>query len=174
MTFSIFSFLKYFQSKQKSFGQNIWHRLYRNVIEILVDRNIHDKSKSIVLKRGEKKKLIHDVERVWQELLYANVPPFYRDAPHNGFKSILKDHTNNFHTHSWVLLFRQIWIVNYYVKCLSDNLSNNENKNNCGSRKIDISKIVHFGILIHVLSWNIYFRLLKKKRELKINNYLME
>ena len=72
--------------------------MYRNVIEILVDRNIHDKSKSIVLKCGEKKKLIHDVERVWQELLYANVPPFYRDAPHNGFKSILKYHTNNFHT----------------------------------------------------------------------------
>ena len=95
---TLFSFLKYFQSKQKLFGQNIWQRLYRNVISILVDRNIHDKSKSIVLKCGEKKKLIHDVERVWQELLYANVPPFYRDALHNGFKSVLKYHTNNFHT----------------------------------------------------------------------------
>jgi hypothetical protein len=56
-------------------------------ISILV--NIFSKSKSIVLKCGEKQKsteLIHDVERVWQELLYANVPPFYRDAPHNGLK----------------------------------------------------------------------------------------
>ena len=31
-------------------------------------------------------------------------------------------------TISWVLLLRQIWTVNYYVKCFSDNLSN-ENKN---------------------------------------------
>ena len=51
-------------------------------------------------------------------------------------------------------------IVNYYVKCLSDNLSN-ENKNWCFHRS-DISKIVYLGILIHVLSWNIYFRLLRK------------
>ena len=57
---------------------------------------------------------------------------------------------------SRVLLLCQIWIVNYYVKCLSDNLSN-KNKNT------GVSKIVHFGILIHILSWNIYFRLLRKK-----------
>ena len=60
-----------------------------------------------------------------------------------------------------VLLLCQIWIVNYYVKCSSDNLSN-ENKNT------DISKIVHFGISIHVLSWNIYFRLLRKNRNWKL------
>jgi len=29
-------------------------------------------------------------------------------------------------------------------------------------QRSDISKKVHFGILIHVLSWNIYFRLLRK------------
>ena len=41
------------------------------------------------LKCGEKKKtdLIHDVERVWQELLYANVPPFYRHADDGGTTS---------------------------------------------------------------------------------------
>ena len=31
----------------------------------------------------------------------------------------------------------------------------------------DISKIVHFGILIHVLCWNIYFRLLRKNTNWK-------
>ena len=68
--------------------QDIWHstNLARDIISIFVDKNTLSKSKSIVLKCGEKKKsteLIHDVERVWQELLYANVPPFYRDAPQN-------------------------------------------------------------------------------------------
>ena len=48
---------------------------------------------------------------------------------------------------SRVLLLCQIWIVNYYVKCLSDNLSK-KNKNTDFSRE----KKVHFGILIHVLS----------------------
>ena len=37
----------------------------------------------------------------------------------------------------------------------------------CLQRK-DTSKIVHLGILIHILSWNIYFRLLKKKYKLKL------
>ena len=53
-------------------------------------------------------------------------------------------------------LLHQLWIINYYVKCLSKNLSN-ENKHWCFQRN-DILKILHFGILIHVLSWNIYFR----------------
>ena len=44
-----------------------------------------------------------------------------------------------------VLLLRQTWIVNYYVKCSSDNLSN-ENKNSGVT-----SKPVHLGILIHVI-----------------------
>ena len=35
------------------------------------------------------------------------------------------------------------------------------------------SKIVHFGVLIHILSWNIHFRLLRKIHELKINKYLI-
>jgi len=62
---------------------------------------------------------------------------------------------------SRVLLLRQIWIVNYYIKCSSDNLNNKNNKHWCFQRN-DISRTVHFGILIHVLSWNIYFRLLRK------------
>jgi len=52
---------------------------------------------------------------------------------------------------SQVLLLRQIRIVNYYVKCSSDNLIN-ENKNTGVSREIMFQKKVHFGILIHVLS----------------------
>ena len=38
---------------------------------------------------------------------------------------------------SRVLLLHQIWIINYYVKCLSENLSN-ENKNTGVSREIVI------------------------------------
>ena len=53
-----------------------------------------------------------------------------------------------------VFLLRQIWIVNYYVKCWSDNLSN-EKKHWCFQRN-DILEIVHFGILSHILSLNIY------------------
>ena len=48
---------------------------------------------------------------------------------------------------------------------LSENLSN-KNKHSVFP--------VHFDILIHVLSWNIYFTLLRKKHELKMNNYLTE
>ena len=44
-----------------------------------------------------------------------------------------------------------------------------ENKKHCCFQRKDISNIVHLGILI--LSWNIYFRLLRKKHEMKINNY---
>ena len=40
---------------------------------------------------------------------------------------------------SGVLLLRQIWIVNYYVKCSSDNLSN-ENKNTGVSREMIFQK----------------------------------
>ena len=53
---------------------------------------------------------------------------------------------------SQVFLLHQLWIVNYFVKSLSNNLSN-ENIKTGASRDIGISKIVHFGILIHVLSW---------------------
>ena len=67
-------------------------------------------------------------------------------------------------------LLCQSWIVNYYVKCLSNNLSI-ENMNTDFQRNY-ISKLVHFGILIHILSCNIYFRLLRRKNELKINNLI--
>ena len=50
---------------------------------------------------------------------------------------------------SIVFLQHQLWIDNYYVKSLSNNLSN-ENIMTGVSR--DISKIVHFGISIRVLS----------------------
>ena len=50
---------------------------------------------------------------------------------------------------SRVFLLHQLWIVNYYVKSSSNNLSN---ENWC-FQKNDISKIVHFCILIRVLSW---------------------
>ena len=54
-------------------------------------------------------------------------------------------------------------IVNYYVKFSLDDLSN-ENKNTGVSREMVFQKyVVHFGNLIHVLSWNIYFRLLRRK-----------
>ena len=56
---------------------------------------------------------------------------------------------------SQVLLLRQLWIINYNVKCSTYHLIN-ENKNWCFQRN-DIYKIVHFGILIHILSWNIYY-----------------
>ena len=51
-----------------------------------------------------------------------------------------------------VFLLRQLWIVNYYVKSPSNNLSNEKINTLCFQRN-DFSKIVHFGILIHVLSW---------------------
>ena len=68
---------------------------------------------------------------------------------------------------SWVLLLRQIWIV----KCSSNNLSN-ENLNTGVSWEMLFQKIVVFGILINVLSWNIYFKLLRRNNKLKINNFL--
>ena len=49
---------------------------------------------------------------------------------------------------SRVFLLRQLWIVNFYVKSLSNNLSN---KNKTLQRN-DITKIVTFSILNHVLS----------------------
>ena len=49
------------------------------------------------------------------------------------------------------ILQRQLWIVNYYTKSSSNNLSNENRKTGCFQRN-DISKIVHFGILIHDLS----------------------
>ena len=53
---------------------------------------------------------------------------------------------------SRVFLLRQLWIVNYYAKSSSNNLSN-ENINTLCFQRNDPSKIVHFGILIHFLSW---------------------
>ena len=52
--------------------------------------------------------------------------------------------------------------MNYYVKCLSDNLSN-KNKNSGVSREMILQKLVHFVILSHILSWNIHSTLLRKK-----------
>ena len=77
-----------------------------------------------------------------------------------------------------VLLLRQIWIANYYVKnpvknsqlwkhrnwCFQKNslfgilihvLSWRQQKHWCFQRN-DISKIVYFGISIHVLSWSVF------------------
>ena len=53
---------------------------------------------------------------------------------------------------SRVFLLRQISIVNYYVKSLSNSLSNENIKTGVFREKICISEIVHFGILIDVLS----------------------
>ena len=57
---------------------------------------------------------------------------------------------NFFRFRFWLqsLLLRQLWIVNYYIKSSSNNLSNENIK-----KRNDISKIVHIGISIHVLSW---------------------
>ena len=44
-----------------------------------------------------------------------------------------------------VFLLRQLWIVNYYVKSSSNNLSNE-------NIKTGVSKIVHFAISIYILS----------------------
>ena len=53
---------------------------------------------------------------------------------------------------SRVFLLSQLWIVNYNVKSLPNDLSN-KNITLCVSREmINITKIVHFGILINVLS----------------------
>ena len=52
---------------------------------------------------------------------------------------------------SRVFLLCQIWIVNYYVKSSSNTLSN-ENKHSLFPEKW-YYKIVHLGILIHILSW---------------------
>ena len=54
---------------------------------------------------------------------------------------------------SRVFLPCQLWIVNYYVKSLSNNLSNENIKTGAFREMIHISKIVHFGILIPVWSW---------------------
>ena len=41
----------------------------------------------------------------------------------------------------------------------------NENINTGVYQRNNDSKIVHFGILIHVLSWNIYFRFVRKNKQ---------
>jgi hypothetical protein len=110
---------------------------------------------------------------------------------------------------NWSLLLRPIWIINFYVKYLSDNLSQGHKKvfYNSGGQVVVIAssneepchrqqrllffqkvglppcfppftyapvsnekktlvylvKWYFFGILIHVLSWNIYFRYWEKK-----------
>jgi hypothetical protein len=62
---------------------------------------------------------------------------------------------DSFWHYSRVLLLRQMWMVNYYVKYSSDNLV--MKTKTLVFQRSDISKT------IHVLSWNIYFRLLRKK-----------
>ena len=65
----------------------------------------------------------------------------------------------NWGKYSQVFLLRQLWTVNYYVKSLSNNLSNkdiNTEVNWCFQRN-DISKKVHFDILVHILSWRKHF-----------------
>ena len=59
-----------------------------------------------------------------------------------------------FFTFLWpaVFLLRQLWIINYHVKSLSNNLRK-ENVKTGLSRETISQKIVHFGISIHVLSW---------------------
>ena len=71
--------------------------------------------------------------------------------------------------------------VFYYVNYGSSIITSKKSSNNLSNENIhwcfqrnDISKIVHFGILIHILFWNIYFRFLRKKHKLIINNYLTE
>ena len=59
-------------------------------------------------------------------------------------------HVEHMKLNSKVFLLYQLRIVNYYVKSLSNNLSN-QNIKMC-FQKNDISKIVHFGILIQILS----------------------
>ena len=56
-------------------------------------------------------------------------------------------------TKSRVFLQCQLWIVNYYVKNSSNNLSN-ENIKTGASREMIFQKFWLFGILIHVLSWS--------------------
>ena len=73
------------------------------------------------------------------------------------------------------LLVESFYSIKYGSSIITSNNLTNENKNiGRGFQRNELSKKNHFGILIHVLSWNIYFRLLKKKHKLKINNYLME
>ena len=74
---------------------------------------------------------------------------------------------------SWGFLLGQLWIVNYYIKCLSNNPSN-EDINTGVSREIILQEIVHVGILILVWSWKIYFRLLRSNNNQKfIDKHLM-
>jgi hypothetical protein len=52
---------------------------------------------------------------------------------------------------SRVFLLRQLWIVNYYIKSSSNNLSNENIKTGVFPEKLYF-KMIHFGILIHVSS----------------------
>ena len=52
---------------------------------------------------------------------------------------------------SRVFLLHQLWMINYYVKIPSNILSNENIK--IGVSREKMLQIVHFGILIHVLSW---------------------
>ena len=98
-------------------------------------------------------------------------------AANTGLNSIQKEHFN-FISYIFKIYFtayckmnnqgfllRQLWIVNYYIKCLSNNLIG------VFREMIFWTYIVHFGILIHFLSWNIYFSLLRRKKW-TINNFL--
>jgi hypothetical protein len=87
----------------------------------------------------------------------------------NALNQLTRWHCLVFCLFSQGFLLRQLWIVNYSVKCQSNNLSN-ENINTDISKEMIFQVQVHFGILIHILSWNIYFRLLRRNNELKINN----
>ena len=50
-----------------------------------------------------------------------------------------------------VFLQRQLWIVNYYIKSLPNNLRN-KNIKTVVSREMIFQKNVHFCILFHILS----------------------
>ena len=50
-----------------------------------------------------------------------------------------------------VFLQRQLWIVNYYIKSLPNNLRNKNIKTGV-SREMIFQKNVHFCILFHILS----------------------
>ena len=92
----------------------------------------------------------------------------------NKVKLSMKKHPY-FHDFSLVLLLRQVWIINYYGKCSSDNLSI-EIKNTDVSREscqyFKNSSFQHFNfcfVLKHLFQITE-----KRKHELKINNYLTE
>jgi hypothetical protein len=63
--------------------------------------------------------------------------------------------------------------VNYGLSIIKSKVCQQWNQKYWCFQRNNLSKIVNFGIFIHVLSSNIYFRLLRRNSELKINNVLM-